>query len=970
MLGKWLKLRDARRKGRRNKSTSRVPRPDSRRTRAVPSLEPLEDRVVPVLFFVADAQLLSVTHSPAAAVAGAAETFVVKVRNNGPMTLHGLNLGGQVNQSLTGVTFTPSTGAFNAVTGNWTGLSLAPGATASLTVRGTLASTVRGTLDTTFNLRPFPGIFDPNPANNSFTDHVGTVGSRADLSITKTDSAPAGKAVPGTQGAYTVVVSNAGPSAVFGAAVADHLPAAITSATWTAVASGGASVAAASGTGSIATTVNLAPGATVTFTIHATIDPSATGTLANTATVSAPQGVTDPNAANNSTTDTLTLTPTADLSVTKSDDQGAGHTAAPGRPVVYTVVVSNPGPSAVTGAAVADNLPAGVTGDSWTAAASSGASVAGASGTGNIATTVNLLPGASVTFTITAATDPSATGTLANTATVSAPQGVTDPNAANNSATDTLTLTPTADLQITKTDSAPAGQAAPGTQGAYTIVVSNAGPSAVTGAAVVDNLPAAIASASWTAVASGGASVADSSGTGSIATTVNLAPGASVTFTVNVTIDPSATGTLANTATVTAPAGVTDPNLANNSATDTLTLAPVADLQIDMVDNSPNHTAIPGVQGVYTLVVGNAGPSAVTGAAVADNLPAGIASATWTAVASGGASVAAASGTGSIATTVNLAPGATVTFTIHATIDPSATGTLANTATITAPAGVTDQDTTNNSTTDTLTLTPTADLSVTKSDNQGSGHTAVPGTQVVYTVVVSNTGPSAVTGAAVADTLPAAITSASWTAAASGGASVTDSSGTGNVATTVNLLPGASVTFTITATIDPSATGTVDNTATVTAPQGATDPDTSNNSATDTMTLTPTADLQVTKTDDTSGHTAAAGATVTYTVLVTNAGVSAVRGASVTDDQPTGISSQSWTAVTSGGASVASASGTGNIATTADLPPGGSVTFTVTAVIDPSATGSVTNTANVGVPVGVTDPDLTNNSAGDTITLI
>jgi hypothetical protein len=35
------------------------------------------------------------------------------------------------------------------------------------------------------------------------------------------------------------------------------------------------------------------------------------------------------------------------------------------------------------------------------------------------------------------------------------------------------------------------------------------------------------------------------------------------------TISASATGSIADTATVSAPSGITDPNLANNSATDT-----------------------------------------------------------------------------------------------------------------------------------------------------------------------------------------------------------------------------------------------------------------------------------------------------------------------------------------------------------------------------------------------------------------
>jgi hypothetical protein len=74
-------------------------------------------------------------------------------------------------------------------------------------------------------------------------------------------------------------------------------------------------------------------------------------------------------------------------------------------------------------------------------------------------------------------------------------------------------------------------------------------------------------------VASSGASVANSSGTSNISTSVSLVPGATVTFTVVAQIASSATGNLVNTVTVTPPMGVTDTNPSNNTATDTDTLA-------------------------------------------------------------------------------------------------------------------------------------------------------------------------------------------------------------------------------------------------------------------------------------------------------------------------------------------------------------------------------------------------------------
>ncbi len=45
-----------------------------------------------------------------------------------------------------------------------------------------------------------------------------------------------------------------------------------------------------------------------------------------------------------------------------------------------------------------------------------------------------------------------------------------------------------------------------------------------------------------------------------------------ITYTVTGTVSPSATGQFSDTATVTPPSGVSDPNLANNSATGTDTI--------------------------------------------------------------------------------------------------------------------------------------------------------------------------------------------------------------------------------------------------------------------------------------------------------------------------------------------------------------------------------------------------------------
>jgi uncharacterized repeat protein (TIGR01451 family) len=127
---------------------------------------------------------------------------------------------------------------------------------------------------------------------------------------------------------------------------------------------------------------------------------------------------------------------------------------------------------------------------------------------------------------------------------------------------------PLSNLSITKTDGVTFVQ--PGGSLTYTIVVANAGPSAVTGAPVTDTFPATLTVNSWTCVAVAGSSCA-ATGSGNTRTgTVTLQSGDSATFTAIVTVAADAAqGSLANTATVATVAPIVDPDTGNNSATDT-----------------------------------------------------------------------------------------------------------------------------------------------------------------------------------------------------------------------------------------------------------------------------------------------------------------------------------------------------------------------------------------------------------------
>jgi uncharacterized repeat protein (TIGR01451 family) len=126
---------------------------------------------------------------------------------------------------------------------------------------------------------------------------------------------------------------------------------------------------------------------------------------------------------------------------------------------------------------------------------------------------------------------------------------------------------PSVNLSITKTDGLDAVAAGAGVT--YTIVVSNAGPSAVTGAAVTDTFPAVLAVTSWTCTATAGSSCTATGAGNNRTGTVSLTNGGSATYTANATVSASAAASIVNTATVAAPAGTSDPNPADNSATDT-----------------------------------------------------------------------------------------------------------------------------------------------------------------------------------------------------------------------------------------------------------------------------------------------------------------------------------------------------------------------------------------------------------------
>ncbi len=171
------------------------------------------------------------------------------------------------------------------------------------------------------------------------------------------------------------------------------------------------------------------------------------------------------------------------------------------------------------------------------------------------------------------------------------------------------------------------GGVAPGDTVTYQITATNSGPSAVVGAVVEDPFPDAFSNVTWTCAASPGA-ICSPGGTGSLNEQVDLAVGASVTFTAVAMVNDSASGRLINTATIVG-AGNLDPDPSNNVATDADTvLSPLMDLQVELVELEAE--AVPGNRMTYEATIRNDGPTYADDAVVSDLIPPALYNVAWT----------------------------------------------------------------------------------------------------------------------------------------------------------------------------------------------------------------------------------------------------------------------------------------------------------------------------------------------------
>lgn len=460
-------------------------------------------------------------------------------------------------------------------------------------------------------------VADPDPSNNSATAAT-LVNDSADLALAKICDPPEAEA--GETIHCTVYVDNHGPSDARGVVISD-----------TVTSSGSFTISNINGgPGAVCSPVTSVPGGkhfecNVGTIKAATTSESGRKTL--TYDISATEGqqldnhararsdTPDPDDTNNEAQESLTITAVADVSVTKSGPPSA----VAGTSFDYTLTASNGGPSTAQNVVVVDTLPAGVVINSVSAAGAT--CQAGVPGDASQPTTCafgSLAPGASTsTMTINVTVKPETTGVLHNDARVSS--GTFDKDTSNNLASTDTTVTTSADLAVTKSDSPdPVVAGRPIT---YTITVRNSsGPSLARDVALTDTLPGFVDFTGAT-IQHGSGSCAWVSGPPNkvVCQLGNLAPADYVVVIVNGTVRSAAPSGISLVNTVVVTSTTADPNDGDNSASTTTGVTTSADLAVthtsDVDVYKPSSTIF------YLITVQNAGPSDAVNVVITDELP-------------------------------------------------------------------------------------------------------------------------------------------------------------------------------------------------------------------------------------------------------------------------------------------------------------------------------------------------------------
>lgn len=508
-----------------------------------------------------------------------------------------------------------------------------------------------------------------------------------------------------------------------------------------------------------------------------------------------------------------------------------------------------------------------------------------------------------------------------------------------------------ADLAVTVTDSPDPVTA--GNDLTYTITVSNNGPDAATAANWSMTLPAGTAFSTLPAQP-GWSCTTPAVGAGGTISCSNpsFAVGSSV-FTLTVSTAPSvAAGTvLSATAALSSSSG--DPTPGNNSATATTTVAASADLSV--TNTGAPASAVSGQNITYTITVANSGPSHAASVTLSNAIPANTTFVSLASAAGWSCTTPAVGATGNVNCSITSFAPPPAVFTLVVNVDAGATAaSISSTATV--ASATPDPNSGNESATATTPLSASADVSVT---NVAAPLSVTAGSNLTYTITVSNAGPSTAANVSLSNAIPAATTFTSLTSAAGWSCTTPAVGATGNISCSNAAFAPGTATFTLVVTVDPgTAASSISSTASVTSTTS--DPATGNESATATTPVTTAADLAMSNTA--SSPSVINGQPITYTLVVTNNGPSAAASLSLGNAIPGNTTFTSLTSAPGWNCTTPAVGATGTVTcTVASLAPG-TASFSLTVTVDAAAPVTmIVDTATI--TSSTTDPAIGNESA-------
>jgi uncharacterized repeat protein (TIGR01451 family) len=382
-----------------------------------------------------------------------------------------------------------------------------------------------------------------------------------------------------------------------------------------------------------------------------------------------------------------------------------------------------------------------------------------------------------------------------------------------------------------------------------------------------------------------------------------------------------------------------------------------AQATLTITDGAAPNPVASGANITYTQVVANTSGNAATGAKLTQNTPANTVfesvtpPAGWTC-----GTTPAVGGTGAITCTdATVAANSSGTFTVVVEASPEATGgsTITDTVTVswTGPRG-------GGSNVASASVTVTgADISMTQTV---APSTVAPGGTITYTESVTNNGPNTASGVTLYQQTPTNTTFASITAAAGWTCTSPAVGATGQVTCTIaSLNSGTSsgnFTYVVTVGASVAAGTTIVNTAD--ANSGTSDPVSSNNATTTSVLVEVAADADMAVSMQASPSPVYVSSPITYTIQVSNLGLSSASAVSVVDTLPSTLAGAS--ATTSSGTCGAPTGGTITCSLGTVASGASPITISVTGT-SPGTAGTLTNSAKVSSTT--TDPVSSNNTA-------